>query len=71
MAFGGFNSWRRGGWHGRGFAGGYGGWGYGPYYDDGYVGVVLAGLGLGLATSYGYCGPYSYNYCDPGDVVGW
>lgn len=57
----GYSAMRHGGWGGRRFIGGYGGWGY-PY--DAYaadVGVV--GLGLGLAeAATGYCGPYDYNY---------
>jgi hypothetical protein len=66
----GFNGWRHGGWGGRRFVGGYGGWGYGgPYYDDGVgIGLGLLGLGVGLAAGDAYCSSYDYNYgyCAPG-----
>jgi hypothetical protein len=55
--------------------GAYGGWSYGAtyYYDDGYdVGLGLLGLNVGLATGFGYCSPYDYEYgyCGP-TVLGW
>ena len=57
--------------HGRRFAGGYGGWGYDPYYDGYYGGLGLPGLGVGLAGGYDYCSPNGYRNCGPSFVVGW
>lgn len=73
----GFSGYRHGAWGSRRFVGGgYGGYGYGPYYDDVGVdvGLGLLGLGVGLATAgYGYCSPYvyDYGYCGSGFIVGW
>jgi hypothetical protein len=78
----GYSAMRHGGWGGRRFVGGYGGYGYGGWdypYDNAYAADVgIVGLGLGLAgLASGYCGPYdysysySYGYCGPSVVVGW
>ena len=64
-----------GGWRGRRFVGGsgYGGWGYGPYYDGYDGGFGLLGLGIGVATGDGYCSPYEYDrssYCGSSYTIG-
>lgn len=62
----GYNGFRHGGWGGRRFGGGYGGWGGGyPYYDTyaADIGLGVVGLGIGLAdVATGYCDPYAYGW---------